>query len=395
MYDTLVVNLDWSQPIDERSFQGGHIQSDLRTGANVKRLWFNPKDAFLPRATYWRGVDEFRGGRLRLEFSLPKLASVPPTANMNAAAVTLALDVATGFARTHFSRELPDMREWRVSRVDYAWNFQVGADYAAYAAMLQRLHVGGMRRHVYDETGGVVWKTKQRNARAIKFYDKSLESGVGEGVLRFEVSNYRKVVSYMADKWFGCSRTVGAMVRPGRALLCMAYQWDKLGLGADAYRLSGAGLMHRLRAEFGRSAAAAYWSLQCISTYGGDAHRVHHLMTENSYHVWKKKLSAAGYLSEDMSSTEQALAGLSLPVFDVFDQCETAQNLESGLVGSIDTEKKISAKMDGTWQKICRNLGVISTKESPYLLKEWAKWRAGAVFDSALSTIRINEVQSA
>lgn len=379
MYDTIVASVESPEYVDEHLFQGGKETVDMVTGAVVTRLWYNGQGAaYQPRVTYWRAGDLPQGGRMRMEFSIPKLAGIDPLGNPTAADVVCALDAATAFVRSCFCKELPDVRMWKVNRVDYAWNWTVGDDLLLYMSLVQSLHAGGMVRHPYPETQGVVWKTKQRNARWIKFYSKSLVEKVVDrpAVLRFEVSNYRKVLPYMCKVWFGCERSVAEVLRPGRGLYVLAQAWERLGLGAAAtYGSSDAQVMLRLRATFGRGAAGAWFALGAMQRYGADAWRVYGLMSENTYYVWRRKLVQHGYLSEVDDGDDGGVPVLRLPVDDVvtFLAAEAAQNLGIGNVPAAKDIKKISPEISSPaelWQKIADFLQVPGAVLSRYLVRE-------------------------
>jgi len=370
MYDTVVATLDWEHPIDEGVMQGGRVVRDLH-GLGMVRMWYNQSGDW-PRVTYFRPERGLDGARLRVEFSIPRLAKCGLYHNPTEADKEAALDVATVFLRERLSADLPDIRMWRAARVDYAYNWTVGADMLAYLTMLQKLTLGSLVRTAFADAG-VVWKGKRKGTRWVKFYDKSKELGDGSAaaVLRFEVSNFRKSLPYMCQRWFCCEQTVGELVRPGRALYCMAVIWAKLGLDrATAYDVDDDLLLVRMHKTFGRAAAGAYHALQCIRLYGAAAHRVHGVMSSNTYYRWKRELTKHNYTAL-MDAQYEGLLPLELPVLEVFNTLNvklplTAQNLDAGDVLSPNDAQK------NLWEK----LGLAGAAPSKYLMARLGAYEA-------------------
>lgn len=359
--------MDWPYSLPD-VWDGARLTSDMKS-TSVLRRWWNPREGYAPRVTWWQEQGQ-EGGRLRIEFSIPKLACIDPLDNVTEAEKDQALDAATVFVQAKLDARLPDVATWRVSRVDYAWNWDLHGDLPAYLAMVGRLWLGDSTRHPYPETLGVVWKSKREHARWVKFYDKTRELGRGDlrNVLRFEVSNYKRVLPYMCARWFGCEQTVGEVLQPGRALYALAVAWERLGLGrAERYAQDGDALLLELRSEFGQSASSAYYALRVIEQYGADAHKVYGLMSSNTYYRWRRLL--ARYLAHD----NHVLIPLHLPTQYVFTQTNEsvkAQNLEDrATAGREDTQKIL-------WQKIAQNLRLTAAQRSEYLISRWTEYAA-------------------
>lgn len=342
MYDTIVASIEVDD-LDESVFPQ-RSQTD-----DVVRMWRNPVvGRYEPRVTYWRSVHG-GDGRLRVEFSIPKMAGIDPLSNPSALDTEHALRAVDQFMRWTIPM-LPRISEWQAQRVDYAWNFEPSGDVAAYISMLQGLWLGRMSRHPHPDSEGVVWKSKQPNHRWVKFYNKAREAGSnGTPVLRFEVSNYRRSLAYMCDKWFECGRTVGDLLRPGRALYVMARMWSQLGLFATSYHADGLVLL-KVKALFGNAAPSAFYALMCISTYGADAHKLHHLMSDNSYYAWKRKLGEHDLLI----NSDVYLPPLTLPACDVLKALETSVQQDLGhhaVVAPVPSSKNLPKNWEN-WAKI-------------------------------------------
>jgi len=342
VYDTIVASIEVDD-LDESVFPQ-RSQTD-----DVVRMWRNPVvGRYEPRVTYWRSVHG-GDGRLRVEFSIPKMAGIDPLSNPSALDTEHALRAVDQFMRWTIPM-LPRISEWQAQRVDYAWNFEPSGDVAAYISMLQGLWLGRMSRHPHPDSEGVVWKSKQPNHRWVKFYNKAREAGSnGTPVLRFEVSNYRRSLAYMCDKWFECGRTVGDLLRPGRALYVMARMWSQLGLFATSYHADGLVLL-KVKALFGNAAPSAFYALMCISTYGADAHKLHHLMSDNSYYAWKRKLGEHDLLI----NSDVYLPPLTLPACDVLKALETSVQQDLGhhaVVAPVPSSKNLPKNWEN-WAKI-------------------------------------------
>lgn len=343
MYDTVVASIPFDLD-DEEIFTHQSVVDD------VIRMWRNPlAGVYEPRLTYWRLAAGGGGGRLRVEFSIPKMLGLPPLSNPDQAATLKALSLVDRWL-WYMTPHLPNISEWQAQRIDYAWNFEASADVPQYITMLQGLWLGGMSRHPHPDAEGVVWKSKQANHRWVKFYNKSREAGSnGTPVLRFEVSNYRRSLAYMCEKWLGCGRTVGELLQPGRALYVMARMWSRLGLFSSTYHADGA-LLFKLHELFGNAAAGAYYALSCITRYGADTHKLHHLMGDNAYYTWKRRLNEHDLLVH----SDVYLPPLSLPVVSILKELfETrAQDLKKFFPSQLNTSPKNLPKNWETWAKM-------------------------------------------
>lgn len=319
MIDTIACLVTPSRPLGDEGFGGGLVASDFDDSLSVKaRLWLNPQTHYAPRVTYWRAasLDPFTGelvmtddqgnGLLKMEFSVPKLAEVAWHENVTEVDVEVALTRATEFIRRHFGDDLPDVREWRCQRVDYAWQWDVQDDLPAYMSVMHKLHVRTYERHPFDASEGVVWKSR---GRWVKFYNKSKEQGYKSGtVLRFEVSNYKEAARRMASSWFACPRIVREMVRFPRAVYVMARMFDALGLRHDQEYGHEERLVYRLRDVYGvKNLPRASHALRMIHEYGHAAFSDDlALIARSTYYHWRARLLADGFLAitQPVVSTE-------------------------------------------------------------------------------------------
>jgi hypothetical protein len=335
MYDTIAAGVDLPHSLDERTFQDGETR--IRQGRTIIRMWHNdPKNGV--RVTYWRtqGISQTR---LRAEFSIPHtlgLGFENPTHGQSLQAITDISLYMNALVNVH----LPHIREWKTARIDYAWNWDCGADLPMYLALVQRLSPSGMSRTPYPDSG-VVFKSGEKHGRWLKFYDKGKQLGIlDRHVLRYEVSNYKRVLPRMAESWYGCTRKVGDLLHPGRALFCMAAMWDRLGLShAHSYGDDEASLLVRMRRDFGSSAPGAYYALMCIRAYGAETHKSLGLMNSNTYYTYRRKLTEHNY----MIDTQYHMPSLALP-YDVVMNEQTfaaAQDLGRGAAGSANRSEKI------------------------------------------------------
>lgn len=280
MYDT-VAAFTSVPSLAANLFGGGSVVEDFDTGRSRARLWLNPGEAYAPRVTYWPEAE-----LLKLEFSISKMADVDPQTNTDEAAKERALDNVNAFARQF--GDLPDVRTWTVQRVDYCWMWDCGEQVDEYLHVMSELVASGMARSTYKH--GVVWKAGNRWT---KFYRR-------KQMLRFEVSNYRDAVVYMAKHWFQCERTVEQMLKPERAIRCMAEMWKRLGLdGLDEYKASDA-LLCKLRETYSNQVGQAFYVLHLIIEFGSQA-IARGLVSSSSFYRWKRRLAADGFLA--MSET--------------------------------------------------------------------------------------------
>jgi len=334
MYDTIAAMTE-VHDLDISKFQGGSVMEDFGSGRSSARLWHNGTDdgSYHPRITYWPD-----GSRLKVEASLPKLCGQTVITPLD---VELALDKLDALLATLFGG-LPSVDTWTCQRVDYTWSWEVTPHAAAYLSVWQNVQVTGLSRQDYG-ADGVVWK---QGNRWIKVYDKSRESGGLGGTLRFEVSNYKSAVKYMAKRWFGCERTVHEMLQPGRALYVLAREGERVGLFSDISTHDGV-LMARLRECYGRSVSSAYYVLALLRAYGDNAHKAD-LIARSTLSGWKSRLRDDGFLNvvaDEYEVREQGLQPLhlNLDVAGVRGYCES-------------------------WDEMSAHLGVIG-RESRYLMQ--------------------------
>lgn len=370
--DTVVARVVLDRDLARSAFDGAVLHENGATGEVSRRLYVNPGAAYAPRATYWPG-----SRALKLEWSVEKMG----------------LDRVDGWLRETFGA-VPGIRTWRVMRVDYAVNLDVGPNLPEYLAAVGRLQLSSWERHPWQGQG-VVWKSKNERGRWVKFYDKGRERAARGGVrgesepvaarrqgsahpaiLRFEVSNYADAVKYMAARWFGCERTVGELVQAGRAVYVLAYFWQRLGMAA------GVGVreaeLSRLRRAFGvRNVAAARHALECYQQHGIESYKSLELISKSSYYRWTRELRERGFL---VSVRERAsLPSLHLPVESVFERArklekgENGENLKNAKPGVRSFPSRKNAPKN--WAKIAGLLGLSGAAPANlYLLERWRAW---------------------
>ncbi len=306
-------------------FPGEAVSSNSETRHTSAR-WYRNEDG-KPRVTYYPQSEW-----LRIEFSLQRLDSV---------------EVDEYLARA-LSLSVPPVMTWRCQRVDYMVDIEVG-NVAPYLAAISRLQVGAMSRHPFPD--GVVWKAR---GRWVKFYDGKHHDKAG--VLRFEVSNYKQAVRYMAEKWFGCERTVQELVMPGRVLYVLGRMWERLGLDKGfAHEESE---VSALRAAFGgRSLAGAIHALRCVRVYGVDSYKTLQLMSRSSYYRWSSALRSNGFLASGSS-----LSSIHLPTESFFaTQAQNLKVLSTPLAPYALDKIAQKSMLEITQKNLCKMLGVKPT----------------------------------
>lgn len=404
MYDTVAAIVVPPEPLPDALFGGGMVMEQFDKDDVAARLWLNPQQGeYAPRITYWRSQgkrvsgtlggharvsDHEDRGVLKIEFSIAKMAGVS-LANVDESDKAAALQLVDVYLRQHMG-SLPSVSEWRAQRIDYAWNWPIGALLSAYMVVLHNLNLSTYSRHPFEATSGVVWKSKGTRGRWVKFYNKTEEIArtINRGreraarldmdytpdqqVLRFEISNYREAVRYMASDWFCCDQTVREMLHPGRALYCMAYHWDKLGLGAaDSYGYDEM-LMVRLLECYGqRGFARAHSTLMLIARYGNSVYAEGvALMSKATYHRWKRELLRDGFLTavneDDVSLNKVALPALHLPVQHVINTLNLADAVESWKsdAAATKTPHKIF------WKSLAEGISASGGQPSEYLMQQ-------------------------
>jgi len=307
MYDTLVA-YTYVRHLDASLFDGGAVYEDFGSGRQSGRYWINSDDQqdYQPQFTYFPTQC-----LLRVQVSLEKLINAYRI--IHTKTVDDALNALDAVIAETFSLNLPSVREWHCTRIDYAWTWLVHPDVATYIAAVKDVHLARMNRADFD-TSGVVWKNA---SRWVKIYDKSKEAALDGQWLRFEVSNYKNAVKYMCEHWFDCENTVDELLRPGRALYVLARYLELVGLHKDAIDMRVPEMV-RLRDVFGRGAAAAYWHLCIIREHGRNANNTS-LTSSASMSAWSKKLRDAGFIIDvdDKQAPLTHLKGLRLPTEDV------------------------------------------------------------------------------
>jgi len=386
MYDTVAAITPSVSVLEPDAFQGG-ITTEVFEGDGSRvqvRLFRNPSrdGVYEPRFTYWVPEDEetHKTGWLKAEFSVPKMARRRPGEtglslldNPTEDDKELGLDRVDALIQQYFG-EQRGIRTWKAQRVDYAWNWNVGPLIVVYLAVLQSLRLSTWSRHPYDAAQGVVWKSKGTRGRWVKFYNKGLQlrssldeatdilDAAAPGVLRYEVSNYKDAVKYMAARWFGCDQVVGELLHPGRSLYVMARFFDKLGLhdgsvGAEEY------LLYRLAEHFGPTRASTAWYVMTLhSRYGNAAFSDLELIKRSTFYSYIKELRENNflqsqssefnafnddnnnddynnndYINDDDDIIKEQLPKLSLPIHEAFQRAENlgylmpAPNKKKGL----------------------------------------------------------------
>lgn len=338
-------------PLEDALFDGGAVSMNFAERTKMVRLWKNPAvGEYAPRVTYWRNAEqgeeqslaedeqsdelprlEDGEGLLKLEFSVAKMADCTWWENPTADQVDAVLNQASETAQV-FVEDDYDVREWRAQRVDYAWMWDVEGYLPAYMSVLSQLRIGSWSRHPYDVSEGVVWKTSGTRGRWVKFYNKGKELGNGvEGILRFEVSNYREAVRYMADKWFECPRLVGELVNPVRAVYVMAYFWERLGLGRSEDYGTEELLERRLRDVFVERVAQATYVLHLYRKYGTAAIKSPlELVSKSMFYRYRRELVEHGFmtsLDDDATINVEYLDALHLPVQETLAKIISDENL--------------------------------------------------------------------
>lgn len=344
LVDTVAALVRLGEMPERGIFDRGAASVDFESGGRTERLWREPRgEGYEPRLMFWPA-----SLGLRVEFSVQKLGGD--------------LGLALGMVDEWLSElvaGLGPVAEWQCQRVDYCLDFEVGEQVGAYLAA-----IGGLQAPRFTRIGfegqGVVFKS---GARWVKFYDKQRERrAVGaserEGVLRFEVSNFRDAVRYMSEKWFRCERTVRAVTEAGRALFVLAYYLDRLGLSAGGFGEREA-LAAGLREQYGsRSLAGALHAHECIRVYGAEAWRSLGLMSRSGYYRWLAALRADGFLVEGEG---QQLRSLVVPIAEVLEKGPLGGNLKKGFLGQHRGVEKNSGGKNGEkgalWGFLSEKLG--------------------------------------
>lgn len=358
--DTVAAMLVLGDALDVALFHGGTVSHDFGSSRIQSRLYRNPLPfVYEPRVTYWPA-----SLRLRVEWSCLRMS----------------LDDVNVWLRNIFG-VLPDIREWMCQRIDYVCDLAAGERMPEYLLALGRVPLGSWERQEYAGEG-VVWKS---GARWVKFYDASKRHGLEPGTLRFEVSNLRDGVRYMAQEWFVCARTVGELARPGRAAFVLALYWDKLGLGRVSEYGSKAREVYALRSAFGvRRLGGARHALECIKSHGAESYKSLGLMSKSSYYRWLNELRVCGLLA---CANGRALDALELSLEYAFD-ASLAWNLKSS-EGPQDAYKRLKKMPEKIrWLFLSEKLGFNrQLPEIPYLLERFSEYLGAGNLDGATAAV--------
>lgn len=348
MYDTVSAYFGVTSPINMQIFTG--YSTVHKAAGSYRRWWIESKQV---RLVYWQDAQ-----RLTIEFSIGKLLG--GLLNPTDADKERVLDGINEWLRSVGVRA-DDVRTWKVTRVDYAWNWQV-EDVAAYMALLDDLQIGVLKRYTYDNAEGVLFKSKGRHGRWVKFYDKGKQIGLPDvRVLRYEVSNMRRASTTLAETAFGCDQTVDQMLQVGRAVYVLALMWEKAGLDAQDWH-SEYDIMSKMRQRYGVSAGIAYLTWCAVRKYGAAARDI---LTEHQWIVWRKRLRDDGLMVLD-ETKGGVLVPLSLPIDVALDAAAAAQNLEPLGAFQITPPKK------NLWKNVAAGLNLLpSSRPVEALQRAW------------------------
>ena len=355
--DTIAATTVLDRELDVKLFQGGAVSEDFTTGERSARLFRNPIGVeYEPRVTWWP-----QSRTLKVEFSVLRMGG----------SLASVLDRTAAWLRTLFG-DLPPIGSWKVSRIDYAVDVLAGNFLPSYMSVLQNLRIASWARVPYAQHG-VVWKSQSPGGRWIKFYDKQREEKetlTVPRVIRFEVSNYRDAVRYMATSWFVCERTVAEMTRPGRAAFVLCHFWSQLGLTSEKYGQRELELTD-LREKFGsRSLAGAAHALMCIREHGPSAYRDLNLISKSTYYRWLNELRDHGFLAQ--TGKRRALPALHLAIEKAFD-LELGENLKRVFSSKSLYASKNSPK--NFWRFLGPKLGFnVQSSLNSYLLERFYDW---------------------
>lgn len=316
MIDTLAATIG-VEGLDEGLFDRVSISRAMDDSEDEMKRYYNVRSTVDPALTYFPMTRA--GPRLRVEVSLPKLLGLP-IAILGQDDVDRALVLIDDYMRSR-GLPVPPVSEWVCRRWDICYAWPTGDLTPVYIAALSKMQCSTYQRVPFGPSG-VVWKSA-KGYRWVKFYDKRRELGYREGgVLRFEVSNYRNGVKYVAKKRYKVPQTVGRMTRRDLVQQELEYWLARIGV-LDAAFGSEDRLMQRLVEEFGtRSAPTALYFLTVFRQHGIDAYKEPlNLMTQSTFYRWRSKLIAAGLLLVvDGQDVEEgrALQPLTIPGVETF-----------------------------------------------------------------------------
>jgi hypothetical protein len=231
---------------------------------------------------------------------------------------------------------LPSVVEWKALRVDYAANWFVGKELPFYMRGLQQLNLPRHQRSTFGNDG-VRWTS---NARTVQFYDKSKESGLAAGLLRFEVQN-TEALRYMQERWWVRGRCLGAWLTEDVATHTLGYWLYELRahdvLGGDAN-------MAVLKDIFPTMWPQAATYLKLMQQHGGGV-VAHGYMTRSTYQRYKKLFVEHQLLSsDDGHKNTLLLPALRLPL---------TKNLKNFFSPPINVNKRFPKNFGTIVERVC------------------------------------------
>lgn len=312
MLDTIAATI--GVRVDEQIFVGKTTSTRRVVGGEdieFSRHYTIPSgDVTEPRITYFPQTRA--GPRLRVEVSLPKLIGVQ-MALLSQDDVDESLDKIDEYIA---GKELtvPKIREWVCRRLDVVYSWEVGELLPAYIAAISNMNLGSYIRTPFGPEG-VVWKTRSGH-RWVKFYDKYREMGSNTtGILRFEVSNFRSSMRYMAKEKFEVPQTVWRMTRKDIAHAILSQFLGKVGVMGKQFGSHEALLSQLLRVYGTRGTPFALTFLTHYPARGVTLYKEPgRLMSSSTFYKWRKRLTGDGFLP----MSEAHLDPLDLPVEEDF-----------------------------------------------------------------------------
>lgn len=258
------------------------------------RYWLNPPDGSAhPRLTYYASAP--RGPRLSVEFSCVKMVSDGPDL-LSAEDVTVAYDLADAYI-AGLGIDVSSIRQWTCSRIDYYWQWEVGALVDEYLALFGSLRVAGYNRSDFVREGVSFRNAGTRIHRRVKVYDVLRNMGHREGgILRFEVSNHSGAVRDLAQRVEGIEPRVGLMSNPDVVRRRLRYWLRRLGVdNLPDSNGDGSRRAVLLRLFGHRSIAKALYFLDVYGRHGRRAIE-RGLISQAQYYYWLRACRERGVL---------------------------------------------------------------------------------------------------
>ncbi len=299
-------------------------------------------ESYAPRLTYRRHVERPDHGTLTVEFSVPHMIQDMSPYNPNDIEIQIAFDRVDRFVRVMLgSSAIQSIREWRVMRMDCAYNWIAGEYIDEYMVIMQSLQCQTMTKQIHNRDG-VTWLSQSRR-RALKFYNKRTEDTWHRWTtLRFEVSNYHSAVQYMCDHWFKCSRLVGECVTVAHSLDVLHRMFDRLGLNSnDIYRSDEIENIALYKA-YGSSASQAQWILHMYRMFGVESYKKGYT-NQGTYYKWLKRLRVDGFISNE--HTDSSVPALQLPPQHKKPKTKPVESWKNGTVAGQTPTKNASKKL--------------------------------------------------